>query len=193
MPPAGSYGPSTGIADAHNLAWKLAAVLRGDAGDALLDTYEAERRPVAAATIATSLQMVGDRHHATGAEATRVDDISMIFGYRYRSAAVCTEPDTPDGPVEDPRAPSGRPGLRAPHVPLPGGASTTDLCTGSFTLLTCGDGWERAGIDVVRVDPRFGDVLGIGSEGASLVRPDGFVAWRSAGRSDELPRVLGLP
>jgi putative polyketide hydroxylase len=193
MPPAGSYGASTGIADAHNLAWKLAAVLRGDAGDALLDTYEAERRPVAAATISTSLQLLGDRHHAAGAEATRVDDLSMIFGYRYRSAAVCTEPDTPDGPVEDPRAPSGRPGLRVPHAPLPDGRSTTDLCTGAFTLLTCGDGWGDAGVDVVRLDPRHGEVLGIGAGGASLVRPDGFVAWRSADRCGDLPRVLGRP
>jgi len=41
----------------------------------------------------------------------------------------------------------------------------------------------------VRVDPRFADVLGIGTEGATLVRPEGFVAWRSADRSGELPRL----
>lgn len=47
FPPTGGLGMNTGIADAHNLVWKLAAVLQGRAGDALLDTYEAERRPVA--------------------------------------------------------------------------------------------------------------------------------------------------
>lgn len=47
FPPTGGLGMNTGIADAHNLCWKLAAVLRGAAGDALLDTYETERRPVA--------------------------------------------------------------------------------------------------------------------------------------------------
>jgi 2-polyprenyl-6-methoxyphenol hydroxylase-like FAD-dependent oxidoreductase len=47
FPPTGGLGLNTGVQDAHNLAWKLAAVIRGEAGDALLDTYETERRPVA--------------------------------------------------------------------------------------------------------------------------------------------------
>ena len=51
MPPNGGYGGNTGMHDAHNLAWKLAAVLGGTAGDALLDSYEAERRPVGALTV----------------------------------------------------------------------------------------------------------------------------------------------
>src|SRR5215813_5928513 len=45
MPPTGGFGLNTGVQDAHNLAWKLAAVLNGWAGPGLLDTYEAERRP----------------------------------------------------------------------------------------------------------------------------------------------------
>lgn len=55
MPPTGGLGLNTGVADVHNLAWKLAAVLRGDASSALLDSYEAERRPVAAFNSAYSL------------------------------------------------------------------------------------------------------------------------------------------
>jgi putative polyketide hydroxylase len=47
FPPTGGFGMNTGVQDAHNLAWKLAGVLQGWASDALLDTYEAERRPVA--------------------------------------------------------------------------------------------------------------------------------------------------
>ncbi|MCQ4204850.1 FAD-dependent monooxygenase, partial [Streptomyces coelicoflavus] len=52
MSPTGAFGSNTGIQDAHNLAWKLAAVLEGWAGEPLLDTYDAERRPVAEATSA---------------------------------------------------------------------------------------------------------------------------------------------
>ncbi|GHB42281.1 hypothetical protein GCM10010377_36400 [Streptomyces viridiviolaceus] len=52
MSPTGAFGSNTGIQDAHNLAWKLAAVLDGWAGEGLLDTYDAERRPVAEATSA---------------------------------------------------------------------------------------------------------------------------------------------
>ena len=46
VPPNGGFGGNTGVQDAHNLAWKLAAVVKGDAGPALLDTYEAERLPL---------------------------------------------------------------------------------------------------------------------------------------------------
>src|SRR5207237_10212564 len=46
MPPWGGQGANSGIADAHNLAWKLAAVLKGQATPALLTTYDSERRPV---------------------------------------------------------------------------------------------------------------------------------------------------
>ncbi|MEO0323153.1 MAG: FAD-dependent monooxygenase [Myxococcota bacterium] len=56
FPPTGGLGMNTGIADAHNLAWKLAAVVDGRAGEALLDTYERERRPVAQRNCAESLR-----------------------------------------------------------------------------------------------------------------------------------------
>lgn len=55
-PPTGGLGLTSAIHDVHNLCWKLAAVLAGSAGDALLDTYEAERRPVDARNIERSLQ-----------------------------------------------------------------------------------------------------------------------------------------
>lgn len=54
-PPSGALGLNTGIQDSHNLTWKLAAVLRGAAGPALLDSYEAERRPVAERVVERSL------------------------------------------------------------------------------------------------------------------------------------------
>ncbi|WP_020666529.1 FAD-dependent oxidoreductase [Amycolatopsis nigrescens] len=222
VPPSGSYGANTGIADAHNLAWKLAAVLNGQAGQALLDTYEDERRPVAQTTLETAMRLLHDRHQGTGDDVTKVDDLAMIFGYRYHSAAVSTETSVPDGPVEDPRTPTGRPGLRAPHVWLDRAGtrlSTLDLCTGACTLLAgpAGGAWaaaaEKAAADGIELnfhrvgaelrDPenRFLDAYGIGKTGATLIRPDGFVAWRAA----ELPaqpehelrqaltRLLALP
>ncbi|MFE3445029.1 FAD-dependent monooxygenase [Nocardia sp. NPDC059180] len=201
VPPTGSFGASTGIADAHNLAWKLAAVHHGQAGPRLLDTYDAERRPVAHTTMATAMHILTARHHACGDEATGIDELTMTFGYRYRSAAVCTEPGTPADPVEDPRVPSGRPGLRAPHVWLERAGtavSTLDLCTGAFTLLAGaqGSGWvtaaeavaaafdvdlgtHRIGADVTDPHDRFLLVFGITVTGATLIRPDGFVAWRA--------------
>jgi 2,4-dichlorophenol 6-monooxygenase len=55
-PPTGGLGLTSGIQDAHNLCWKLAAVLRGEAGESLLDSYEAERRPVDARNIQRSME-----------------------------------------------------------------------------------------------------------------------------------------
>lgn len=64
-PPTGGLGLNGGVQDAHNLAWKLAAVLRGDAPDSLLDSYERERRPIAAFYTAHSLENAG-RHAPIG-------------------------------------------------------------------------------------------------------------------------------
>ncbi|GDY31055.1 FAD-dependent oxidoreductase [Gandjariella thermophila] len=204
VPPSGSYGANTGIADAHNLAWKLAAVVRGQAGDALLDSYEDERRPVAQVTLEQAMRLLHGRHEGTG--ATAVDDLTMIFGYRYDSAAVLADGPAPDGPVEDPRKPSGHPGLRAPHVWLDRAGtrlSTLDLCHDAFTLLVGPDGaeWTTAartaagscgvdlrthhiGVELTDFEDRWLAAYGVTRTGATLVRPDGFVAWRAG----DLPR-----
>ncbi|MFF8093846.1 FAD-dependent oxidoreductase [Streptomyces sp. NPDC016675] len=63
MSPTGAFGSNTGIQDAHNLAWKLAAVLEGWAGEGLLDTYDAERRPVAEATSARAAARSVEHSH----------------------------------------------------------------------------------------------------------------------------------
>ncbi len=202
VPPSGSYGANTGIADAHNLAWKLAAVVRGQAGDTLLDTYEDERRPVAQVTLEQAMQLLHGRHEGTGNDATTIDDLTMIFGYRYNSAAILTETPALAGPVEDPRKPSGRPGLRAPHVWLDRAGtrlSTLDLFNGAFTLLVGPDGadWAAAaktaaasfdvelhihhiGVELHDLEDRWLDTYGITRTGATLIRPDGFVAWRAS-------------
>ncbi|MFF0642102.1 FAD-dependent oxidoreductase [Streptomyces tendae] len=63
MSPTGAFGSNTGIQDAHNLAWKLAAVLEGWAGEGLLDTYDMERRPVAEATSARAAHRSVEHSH----------------------------------------------------------------------------------------------------------------------------------
>lgn len=79
MPPFAGQGLNSGIRDAHNLAWKIAAVSRGDAHDGLLDTYELERRPHAAATVALSVrlgQVMMSRHRMLA----RVRDAALRAG-----------------------------------------------------------------------------------------------------------------
>jgi len=216
MTPAGGFGMNTGILDAHNLAWKLAAVLRGWAGPALLETYEREREPVdrwiTEQTLRNlaSLQRVGTG--AAGEDKSLQEgrqeffhEQGMIFGANYASTAV-----VPDGtalpevsnPVTD-YVPTARPGSRAPHVWLEHGGerlSTLDLFDAGFVLLAAqaGAAWCQAAVEVAHarrvplhaftvgpqrdlVDPdgSWATTYEVEQEGAVLVRPDGYVTWRS--------------
>ncbi|MFC4587959.1 FAD-dependent monooxygenase [Sphaerisporangium corydalis] len=197
MPPSGAYGSGTGIQDAHNLAWKLAAVLCGHAGPALLFGYEEERRPVADLTIRQAVLKREVNMGLAGAEeAARLrPSESVILGYTYGSGAVFGA-----GPAElvAPAELDGRPGSRAPHLPirLDGrDLSLLDLYGRGFVLLSGPDtdAWTDAAAKLTgefgfRLDAyRLGvdlevsggcEAHGIGPTGALLVRPDGFVAWR---------------
>jgi hypothetical protein len=185
MPPTGGFGGNTGVADAHNLAWKLAFVLDGAADPRLLDTYDAERRPVGELTTEqayTRYVLRLDPELGKDDIQPFVPDPPIELGHRYRSSAVIAEDD--DGTLgEDPHEPSGRPGTRAPHVALEGG-STLDLFGRGFVVLSAGDAWcraaEAAALEAHRIEaPRFAEAYGTGTEGAVLVRPDGFIAWRA--------------
>ncbi|MFI0967690.1 FAD-dependent monooxygenase [Streptomyces sp. NPDC021080] len=205
MPPTGGFGGNMGVQDAHNLAWKLALVLRGQAGAELLDTYEEERVPVAEFTVEQGVIRYLQRSGLDEEVAARHrPETTVLFGHVYRSGAVLSEPGGDDGaPVEDPTRPSGRPGTRAPHIELREGGTATplhDLLTGGWRLLAGPDGglWERAAGGVSRltgIDIAFHRVggqepaeeaeeflkrYGITASGAALVRPDGFLAWRAA-------------
>nr|WP_030711725.1 FAD-dependent monooxygenase [Streptomyces sp. NRRL F-2580] len=223
MSPTGAFGSNTGIQDAHNLAWKLAAVLDGAAGPGLLETYEAERLPVARATSERASARSAEHSHpgyepdpetvseaqpepAPGGGGRQGGVLSVAMGYRYNQGAVLgTDPDQPIVP-ERMRL-RGEPGTRAPHMWLrvPGEdqpKSTVDLYERSFVLLSSeGTPWSGAAGSVakrmnVRLDayaigtgpeadlvPASGgdwaEVHGTTAAGAVLVRPDGFVAWRS--------------
>jgi hypothetical protein len=210
VPPNGGFGGNTGIQDAHNLAWKLAMVLRGHAGEGLLASYDAERRPVGRLTVDQAHTRYRRRTTPELMEpdvAEVVDEMSMEIGYRYSSAAVMAE-DGAAAPVlvGHPRSAGGRPGTRAPHVPLVHTGvpiSSLDLYGRSFVLLAAPEGadWARgaeqaaarlgvpltahlvgAGAEVADPEGALLPAHGISASGAVLVRPDGFVAWRAPGR-----------
>jgi len=205
MPPNGGFGGNTGVQDAHNLAWKLALVLKGLAGPALLSTYEPERKSASTFTVEQAYtryvvrvapDLPADEHQKPA------NDLNIELGYIYNSTAVIPE-ESPDGRVaENPRESKGRPGTRAPHLWLNRAGeqiSTLDLFGRNFTLLAGRDGgaWcestasaaKNTGIalDAHRVGANgltepsggFAAAYGIAPTGAVLVRPDGFVAWRA--------------
>ncbi len=202
MPPTGGFGGNTGVWDAHNLAWKLAYVLRGDAGTALLDTYDSERQPSGALAMEQAYNRYVTRSDPDlGTEGMHppLPDLHVVFS-RYRSPAVIPDDDyVDDGALDiDPRKSQGLPGTRAPHVELSrNGAtqSTLDFYVGDFVLMSGPDGaaWAQAAavagdeLDVKVVSHivdhgqsnSFCEAYGIGSSGASLVRPDGYVGWRA--------------
>jgi len=217
MPPKLGLGVNTAIQSAQNLAWKLAAVVKGQASQDLLSTYEAERRPVGRLAAeqslvgpAAALLTKGSDDRLLPAEK-RVPVFSLIGGYRYRSKAVLSEkappPQTgveaaPIELIEAPAALTGQPGTRVPHLWLARGGqriSTLDLLDGGFVLLAGPSGarWQKAaseaansfgivlsayriGADLLDLENGWQTKMGAPLEAAVLVRPDGFVAWRTS-------------
>jgi 2-polyprenyl-6-methoxyphenol hydroxylase-like FAD-dependent oxidoreductase len=196
MPPTGGYGGNTGVHDAHNLAWKLAYALDGRAGPGLLDTYEAERLPVARATVEQAYTRYVTRlDPGLGTEGLDpvLDDAVIDLGYSYQAA------------WEDPRKAGARPGSRAAHVWLHRDGrqlSTLDFVDRDFVLFTGTAGWVEAAtgaadrlrvpVQVCRVgDGELTEAYGLGSSGAVLVRPDGVVAWHTPVLTDDAGDTIG--
>jgi putative polyketide hydroxylase len=185
--PYGGLGMNLGLADAHNLAWKLALCVTGAAGEDLVGSYEQERHPIGAATVAESARRLAAARvdHVTGAtrrgEVTPRPSDGLVLGGTYRSVAVHAEGQPPPESVASYR-PDAAPGRRAPHVLLPDGRSTLDLFGPWFTLLT-GPRYRDSEplpdpLHRHRLNDLVTEVYGIGARGAVLVRPDGHVAWR---------------
>ncbi|MEV0241581.1 FAD-dependent monooxygenase [Streptomyces sp. NPDC050674] len=224
MSPTGAFGSNTGIQDAHNLAWKLAAVLDGWAGEDLLDTYDAERRPVAEATSARAAARSAEHSHpgfaappAAGGGGPQKGILNVALGYRYpQGAVVGADPEVPVVPERLDL--TGTPGSRAPHLWVRRGderISTLDLYERSLVLLSDAaepNEWHEAalrladklalplrsyrvgaaaGADLVPEDAvDWAERHGTGPGGAVLVRPDGFVVWRSQGPDADAEAVL---
>ena len=209
MPPTGGFGGNTGIADAHNLAWKLGMVLEGTAGPRLLDSYEPERKPqcelIVEQAYARYIKRVDPSLPATNL-APLLDDAAIELGSVYSSDAILDEGQGRSAAalLEDPHNPSGRPGTRVPHILLQRNGvpvSTHDLPDNGFALLAgaggrswteAADALAAAGIplkahriapdgDLANPDGRFEKTVGIGAQGALLLRPDGVIGWRTAG------------
>ena len=221
-PPAGAFGANTGIADAYNLAWKLAFVLNGHAHPSLLKTYTEERQPVARYTAEQSFYMFSLSSSSPEAKknATLILPYNAVaFGYRYHSATIPSEREDHTW-YEDPYHPTGEPGTHAAHVVLEQDGrhlSTLDLFGKAPVLLLPPDGqvWSEAACNVARrlaiplaiyyigsragfgdVHQRFQEAYGVRPNGAVLVRPDGFIAWRSktatAQPEHELDQALSM-
>ncbi|HEU4511646.1 MAG TPA: FAD-dependent monooxygenase [Nocardioidaceae bacterium] len=211
MPPTGGFGGNTGVADAYNLAWKLAFVGRGLAGPGLLDTYDVERRPMAELTVEqayTRYVLRVDPSLPRDNLAQPLDDASIELGAVYDSSAVVGSARG-RASLDDPREHTWTVGARAPHFPLPDDRtrSTIDLPHGSFALLLGEheDAWADA---VAEVEQRLGvpvpvhtvDLSGphassetpgrSGWTGAALLRPDGIVAWKPSAPVHESAPLL---
>ena len=198
LPPSrGGYGANTGIHDGHNLAWKLASVIAGVSKPSLLDTYEEERRPVAL----LRYQQLFSRSDYLDQEKENVsilEDSAVEFGQLYRSGAVLGAGD--ELPIaQRPDLWKGQPGTRAPHLNVSKNGQTVssiDLFGFNWTLVAEDEHWTAAvadaeqatgiKIDLVRIGKdvafpsqnTFPKAFGVGISGASLVRPDGYIAWR---------------
>ncbi|MBP0457937.1 FAD-dependent monooxygenase [Streptomyces montanisoli] len=175
--PAGGQGLNTSVQDAYNLGWKLGQVLRAGAPDALLDTYEGERRPVAAGMLGLSTRI--HRGQEQRGEKTRQ------LGLTYRT-----------GPLASGAAGALAAGDRAPDGPLPDGTTIFDALRGPhFTLLRMAtdaplpDGLPAA----VRVREQPAAYAPYG-KGLFLVRPDGHIGWagEDAGGLRPWLRSVGL-
>ena len=163
MPPFGGRGMNTAIADAHNLAWKLAWVVRGDAAPSLLDTYEEERGPVGRANISLALSRYRDRQAESGlvldlpdgvGEVETPDGLFEDLGYVYASRGIVANEGGAD--VD---AGVARPGARAPHAWLEVDGrrvSTLDLFGDGLMLLARGRArpW-RAAVQALAAAPSF--------------------------------------
>lgn len=202
--PHGGQGLNTGLQDAVNLGWKLAQVVNGTSPETLLDTYEAERHPVAARVLHNTMAQValsnGDERHAA-----LKDIVTELLGMdepRRRIAAMLSALDVRYELGE------GHPlvGRRMPDLDI----ETTDAPTRVFTLLHDArpvllNFGAPGGFDIAPwanrvglVDATYDGVLELPVLGevvappAVLIRPDGHVAWVGKLTDPTLPKALSF-
>jgi hypothetical protein len=176
VPPTGGFGGNTGVQDAANLAWKLALVLKGEADESLLDSYEAERLPVAELTVGQAYTRYIRRvtpEEIDEATPELRDEVTMEIGQFYHSGAVVEGRRDDEPACLHPDKTRGRAGARVPHAWLPDGSSTVDLAAKGLTWLL---GPEAPAQDGVRLSTETAGLCGLAPAGAMLVRPDGYVA-----------------
>jgi 2-polyprenyl-6-methoxyphenol hydroxylase-like FAD-dependent oxidoreductase len=209
-PPWGGHGFNTGVGDAINLAWKIAAILHGWAPAELLASYDAERRPVAEQTIElastnmralaidlTSPELMTDDdsgERARAAAAAVIEDVKraefyslgLVLGYGYGPDSARQSPTAED------YTPIAAPGNRLPHTRNAAGESLFDLLGPEFTLLGAADqSWleaaDRRGLPLTLVDPAGQGFPAIDGDHLVLVRPDQHIAWTGPAAADPGP------
>jgi 2-polyprenyl-6-methoxyphenol hydroxylase-like FAD-dependent oxidoreductase len=200
--PTGGLGMNSGVGDAIDLAWKLAATLRGWGGAKLLASYETERRHVGECNVAASRYASLGRRKWRSLwrnldELVAVADVEqrksneMIgaeLGYRYvGSPIICEEPGGPEHQLRE-YVPTSWPGARLPHVWLEGHVAIQDRIGRGYTLLRLGSSREEtSGLESAM--QAYGapfEVLDIPDQSARdlygydllLLRPDLHIAWR---------------
>ncbi len=201
LPPTrGGYGANTGIEDAHNLAWKLASVVRHKSHPKLLETYDAERRPIAWLRYRQTFSRNDYAQYATDKDKMEVmEEVAVELGQLLRSAAVIgTDDQMP--PAMRPDQWKGQPGTRAPHMWVNETTERTsilDFFQKEWVLVAEDSKWIQAAeqasntLDIhiktviVGTDVQVSDIgefrmaYGLGPNGASLLRPDAYIAWRT--------------
>jgi len=197
--PAGGQGMNTGIQDAHNLGWKLAAVTKGGS-PALLDSYEAERRPVAVGVLALSNARLKESLEQNGIFIRR-DATTMQLSIGYRGSVLACDDRDDTAPL--------RAGDRAPDATklatVEGERRLFDLTRGGrFTLLSFGPEFETPGLRTLRVvaqpagpndiadtEGHLAAAYGAGDRTLVLIRPDGYVGMiADAGDVSAVSRYL---
>ncbi|MCX7713366.1 MAG: FAD-dependent monooxygenase [Chthoniobacterales bacterium] len=206
LSPFGAMGLNNGLQSAHNLAWKLAAVIRNEADESLLDTYHLERYDASGTAMRISNYFTGEVF-AIHSEAIRNnwDEVQRLIsnsklaggclglelGLSYEKGAFIPDGSSLPSVVDKLHnyIPCARPGSRAPHVPIQsdtGENSTLDYFGQNFVLLACGGNWQQVsnlGCQVFTcsqdfTSSQFASTYGLSPTGAVLVRPDGIVAAR---------------
>ncbi|OAI51411.1 2-polyprenyl-6-methoxyphenol hydroxylase [Betaproteobacteria bacterium SCGC AG-212-J23] len=198
--PTGGLGMNSGVGDAADLAWKLAATLRGWGGPRLLDAYEIERRQVGERNVAASRYASLGRRKWRALwqnlpELARVAEIEqrksneMIgaeLGYRYAgSPLICEEPGAPEDDFRS-YVPGTWPGARLPHVWLDGHVALQDRIGPGYTLLRFSGedassftkAFKAVGAPFEVLDLRDARARDVYGFDLILLRPDLHVAWR---------------
>ena len=209
LPPTGGFGMNTGIQDVHNLGWKLAMVIRGEANELLLDSYFLERNQVVATNIAWSIDNARRFNRIFSAlmekdlsafkealyeQSDHINNLLLDIGFIYGA----------DYQMEKSYISSTKIGARAPHCWLVGNSkriSTLDLYTKEFILICSFSAhyWQErfkkfpCKIVIIGKSGHFLDENGdflkkyqISHNGAVLIRPDGHVTWKSIDERGEM-------
>lgn len=215
--PAGGQGMNTGLQDAANLAWKLAAVLHHGAPDTLLGSYDAERRPVGEQVVRSTGRLFNAAAGQAGRKAAMRDAaVSALLpiiskappfqrkAFRNASQRAIVYP--PSAFIGGTTAANAGPGTRAPDAPLADGRTLFDVIGGyRFSVIGLANRLPEASESAAFADGKNTRLIGSGEGSAALfdrygvapgqavtlrIRPDGYIAWRTSGLN---PDDVGAP